>query len=647
MSGYLHIDIETYSDISIKDAGAYRYAECPNFEILMVAYCLGGSPVECYDYADAPADFFKMLTDPNIIKVAHNAAFERVCFRRVGYDIPPEQWRCTAIKAAYSGLPMALAQLSDVLKLGEKGKQSTGKALIRYFCSPVKATKVNGGRTRNLPHHDPEKWAEFKTYCAFDVEAERESAKRLAGIKMPQSEWVAYFLDQRINDRGVKIHTDMAEAALRINAANSEILLQEVKNLTGIENPNSLPQLRTWIEARTGKEVKSLDKAAVKTLLAETADEVVLEVLAIRARTGKTSISKYAKMLSCKGTGGRARGLFQFYGGHTGRWAGRLIQLQNLPRNEMEALDEARTDLIAGTFSTFSLLWETSDTLSQLIRTALVPAQGRYFSVADFAAIEARVLAWLAGEKWRLDVFNGDGKIYEASASRMFGVPIESIGKDSELRSKGKVSELALGYQGSTGALKQMGGEAMGLSDADMKLIVKKWRASNPKIVDFWYSLNDMAVAVVQTKGRRVHRRTGLEIWYNTKADTMQIRLPSGRDLVYQQPSLTTNQFGQLSVQYWGINSYTRKWEQLSTYGGKLTENIVQAVARDLLLFSMHNVEDAGHDIVMHVHDELVVETASNDKLDEICEIMSRTPEWAEGLPLGAEGYTGAYYKKG
>lgn len=645
MPDVLHIDIETYSSEDIRKAGAYRYTQAPDFEILMVAFALNNQPVECYAFEDVPAYFYDMLRDERIIKAAHNAAFERLCFRAEGYDVAPEFWRCTAIKSAYVGLPLALADVSKILGLGDKGKLSTGTALIRYFCGPVKATKVNGGRTRNLPEHDPEKWEQFKQYCINDVEAEREIAHRLRSVKVPASEWGAYALDQRINDRGVRLDMDLAARAIELDKRNKAALLQQAVKITGLDNPNSLPQLKAWIYERTGLEITSLAKGAAENLRDHVANEAVTEVLELRLQMSRTSVKKYEAMRSCVGSDGRARGLFQFYGaGRTGRWAGRLIQLQNLPRNYMEDLAEAREAVRTLGPDSFECLYEVSDTLSQLIRTAIVPAPGHVFAVADFSAIEARVLAWLAGETWRLDVFRGHGKIYEASASRMFGVPLDEVGP--ELRSKGKVAELALGYQGGVGALKAMGGESMGLSESDMQQIVDKWRESNSRIRSFWYALNKLAVACVKGNGKQLHRPTGIYFWTNPHTDTLHIELPSGRALVYWKPRIYTNKFGQDAVQYMGTDGVTRKWVKIGTYGGKLTENIVQAVARDLLLHSMQTVEAAGFEVCMHVHDEIVAEIRDASQFDTIIELMQRPPDWAEGFPLGAAGYTGDFYKK-
>jgi len=644
---HLHVDIETYSSVDIRSAGAYKYAESEDFEILMVAYAFGNEPIECYDWKELPKRFFDLFSDPEVLKVAHNATFERVCFRAVGINIPIEQWRCTAIKASYCGLPMSLDQVSKALELGEKGKLSTGKSLIRYFCMPCKATKTNGGRTRNLAHHNPEKWQQFQDYCVNDVEAEREIVKQLRKYNFPASEWAAYALDQQINDTGVLLDLDLAEAAIRVDQENSEQLMARMKEITHLDNPNSLAQLKQWLLVKTGQEITSLTKDSVKQLIDQTEDEAVKEVLLIRQKTGRTSIKKYAAMQNCVGSDGRARGLFQFYGaGRTGRWAGRLIQLQNLPRNYMTDLTEARTLLKMNDPEAFAMVYNVSDSLSQLIRTALIPSERKRFAVADFSAIEARVLAWLAGEKWRLDVFKTHGKIYEASASKMFNVPIEQIGKGSELRSKGKVAELALGYQGSVGALKQMGGEEMGLSEKDMQVVVDKWREANKSIVQFWYNLNDLAIRAVKTRRTQVHS-SGIEMSADDR--TLRIKLPSGRELIYWSPKLSQNRFGRESVSYKGVDGTTKQWIHIDTYGGKLTENIVQAVARDLLLNSMHELKAHGFKTVMHVHDEAVIEVQAGmaeELLRNIEKVMCRLPDWAEDFPLDADGYVCDFYMK-
>jgi len=642
----LHVDIETYSSVDIKSAGAYKYAASADFEILIVAFAVDKKPVECYDWDQLPQRFFNMLLDPSVIKIAHNAAFERICFARMDYEVPAEQWRCSAIKAAYCGLPMSLGEVSKALELGEKGKLSTGSALIRYFCMPVKPTKTNGGRTRNTAQESPEKWADFVQYCKNDVEAEREIVKRLAPFKMPATEWAAYVLDQQINDRGVLIDEKLARKAIEADGANMEALKNRLKELTKLENPNSPAQLLKWLREQTGKDIQTLAKDSIEGLLNETSAGVVREVLQLRQATSKTSVKKYAAMESCVGSDGRARGVFQFYGaGRTGRWSGRLIQLQNLPRNYILDLADARDLLRNYSADYFGLCYDISNTLSQLIRTALIPSKGKLFAVADFSAIEARVLAWLAGEQWRLDVFATHGKIYEASASKMFNVPLDEIGKGSDLRQKGKVAELALGYQGGASALETMGGAKMGLSMQDMEQIVERWRKANFKITQFWADLGKAAINCVKF---RKEIKLSCGVTFRMIAGSLCVELPSGRSLTYWSAQIAANRFGRETVRYMGVNTLTKQWGWQDTYGGKLTENIVQAVSRDLLLHSMRAL-DEGYSIVMHVHDEVVAEvnaeTAAQD-LEIMCAAMGCAPDWAHGLPLNADGYLCDFYKK-
>lgn len=651
----LHIDIETYSSVDIKSAGVYKYTESKDFEILIVAYSIGDGPVKCYEWQYLPDCFFDHLRDEDTIKVAHNAAFERLCFRAMGYNIPIEQWRCSAVKAAYCGLPMSLGELTKVLNLGEQGKLSTGSALIRYFCMPVKATKVNGGRTRNNPEHNPDKWHEFKRYCVNDVIAEREISARLKRYKMPHSEWEAYHLDQHINDRGVELDLQLATKAMTADQFNTEALNQRLYEITRLANPNSLSQLRGWIEDRTQLKVESLAKDALQSLITTTEDTAVREVLRIRQQTGKTSIKKYAAMQACVGKDGRARGLFQFYGaGRTGRWAGRLIQLQNLPRNYIRDLAEARELLKTSEPEDFALCYDVSDTLSQLIRTAIVPSKAKQFLVADFSAIEARVIAWLADEKWRLDVFSTHGKIYEASAAMMFNVPLESIGKGSDLRQRGKVAELALGYQGAVGALKAMGAEKMGLSEQQMEEIVSRWRGANRHIVQMWADFDSAAKKAMQYPNQTIRHKANVSFRYDGQC--LILTLPSGRSLIYWQAQLAQNRFGKESIRYRGVDGVTKQWLWIDTYGGKLTENIVQAVARDILLNSLIELQKEEFDVVMHVHDEVVCEFWDrehmpfcydpDERLKDMITAMTKLPDWAKGLPLGADGYRCKFYMK-
>ena len=649
----LHIDVETYSSIDIRKAGAYKYTQSIDFEILMVAFAFDHEPIELIDLAQGeqlPERFLQALANPQVEKHAHNANFERNAFKAIGYDIPINQWHCSAIKAGYCGLPLSLEMASIALKLEEKGKLSTGKALIRYFCIPIKPTKINGRRKRNFPKHDLEKWEEFKLYCIGDVEAEREIGRRLKGYSLPIFERKNYILDQEINDRGIKIDVEMAQNAYDIDQQNSEVLKKQLIELTGLENPNSPAQLKSWLSKAMGKEIKSLAKGEIPTLIEEAESETVKKVLKLRTKASKTSIKKYIAMQNCVCYDGRAHGLFQFYGANrTGRWAGRLIQLQNLPQNHLKDLDQARQAFASGDYDLVTMLYENvSSTLSQLIRTAFVAKEGHTFVVADFSAIEARVIAWLAGESWRLDVFNSHGKIYEASASMMFGIPIEQITKGSDLRQKGKVAELALGYQGSVGALVQMGGEDMGLSEPEMKEIVRKWRDANPAIVRLWKQVEGFAIRAVKTR-KKVVLPVYKNLTFDYDGNVLTIELPSGRKLFYQSPTITTNKWHKPSLKYKGVNQTTKKWWWIDSYGGKFVENIVQAIARDLLAAAMLKLNWEGYKIVMHVHDEAVCETPlenAEKDLEKMCDIMGTEIPWAKDLPLAADGYITPYYKK-
>ena len=644
----LHIDIETYSSVDIRSRGSYKYMESLDFEILLAAYAFDNGPVYVIDLAQGdklPDDFTQTLVDPGVLKYAHNANFERNAFKAYGYDTPIKDWRCSQVKAAYCGLPLGLEDISVVMDLGDKAKLATGRALIKYFCSPCKPTKSNGHRERNFPEHDLSKWEEFKRYCAQDVEAEREIDNRLLIYPLPSFERVNYILDQEINDRGILVDLPFAKNAYNIDSKNSKALLQRIKALTGVDNPNSAAQLKTWLGNCLQREVKSLAKGEIAELVEEAGPGVVSEVLGLRVKSAKSSIKKYTTMLNCACEDSRARGLFQFYGAsRTGRWAGRLIQLQNLPQNHLEDLEAARDVVAAGDGDLLDILYDdASSVLSQLIRTAFVAKEGYSFIVADFSSIEARVIAWLAGETWRMDVFNSHGKIYEASASTMFNVPIESVTKGSDLRAKAKVAELALGYQGALGALKQMGGESMGLTESEMSSIVKRWRAANPAIVQLWKSIENLAKRAMKTRKRAVSKQKGLIFEYN--GAVLTIELPSGRKLFYQEPSFTINQFKQQSIQY----KETKQWGNVDTYGGKLTENITQAIARDLLADAMLRIDAADIPIVMHVHDEAVCEVpelASKPGLALICNIMSEPVSWAKGLPLAADGHITKFYKK-
>lgn len=652
MKRKLHIDIETYSSVDITTSGAYKYMESVDFEILLIAYAFGDDPIEIIDLAQGekiPSKFITALQDPAIEKHAHNANFERQAFKKYGYDVPAKFWRCSAVKAAFCGLPLSLDGVSKAMNLGDLGKSASGKALIRLFSCPVKPTKLNGLRERNFYFHDPIKWELYKDYCKQDVEAEREIYNRLSKYEIPNFERLNYILDQKINDKGILIDLVMAQNAFDIDTRFAIELSDRVKELTGIDNPNSAAQLKNWLSGAMQKEIKTLAKGDIPSLILEAGVGAVSEVLTIRQKLSKTSTKKYVAMLACACDDKRAHGLFQFYGANrTGRWAGRLIQLQNLPQNHLNDLEEAREIIASGDYSLATMLYDDiPSVLSQLIRTTFVAKEGHTFAVADFSAIEARVIAWLADETWRLKVFASHGKIYEASAAMMFNVPIESVTKGSELRQKGKIAELALGYQGAVGALKTMGGEAMGLSDLEMDTIVKKWRKANPAIVRLWADIESCAIHAIETKKKIVSIHKNLEFEYN--GEVLTILLPSGRKLFYQSPSFTKNKWDKKSIQYKGMDQTTKQWGHVDTYGGKLVENIIQAIARDLLAESMLRIDKADFNIVMHVHDEVVCEVSLEHKdahLKAIEYIMSIPIDWAEGLILTADGYTTPFYKK-
>ncbi len=646
----LHLDVETYSSENIKTAGVYRYTASPDFEIMLIAYAFDSEPIKIIDLANGeeiPPLLSQALKDENVKKHAHNVPFERQAFKKSGYDIPIDQWYCSLVKAAYCGLPLSLDKVSEALKLEEKGKLSTGKALIKYFCVPCKPTKVNGGRLRNFPWHAPEKWEEFKLYCIGDVEAEREIGNQLENYQIPKFERDNYILDQQINDRGIKIDLVLARNAYKIDNIRSGHLSKEMIALTGLENPNSPAQLKTWLSEKMGREVTTLAKGEIPAMLEEAGEGEASEALRLRLKMAKSSTKKYTAMLNCVGAADRARGLFQFYGANrTGRWAGRLVQLQNLPQNHIPDLEVARSIIYSGDYDLTDMVYEDiSDLLSQLIRTTFIAKEGHTFSVADFSAIEARVIAWLAGEEWRMKVFRTHGKIYEASAAMMFGVPMEQVTKGSDMRQKGKIAELALGYAGSKGALMTMGGEKMGLSEEEMINIVSVWRQTNPNIVRLWKRVEAGAKRAIETKTPVV--LNNLEFDYD--GFYLTIKLPSGRKLFYKNPIFTLNKFGNRSIQYEGTVQLTRQWGFIDTYGGKLVENIVQAVARDLLADSMLRLNAKGFDIVMHVHDEAICEVPENrakESLEEMCKIMGDPIPWAKDLPLVADGYVTNFYKK-
>lgn len=645
----LHIDIETYSSVDIKTSGLYKYMESPDFEILLIAYAIDNNPVQIIDLASGekiPDLFVKWLIDPNIEKHAHNAAFERNAFKTVGYDVPIDQWHCSMIKAAYCGLPLSLGDVSKALNLGEKAKDTAGTALINFFSKPIKPTKANGMRQRNFPKHNPEKWGLYKSYCMQDVEAEREISNRLEKYEIPKTERQLYVLDQQINDRGILIDLVMAQNAFNIDSSFAETLNARMRTLTNVDNPNSPAQLKSWLSSAMNEEITTLAKEGLAGMI-ENADGAVLEVLELRQMLAKSSIKKYTTMLNCACEDRRARGLFQFYGANrSGRWSGRLIQLQNLPQNHLKDLDFVREVVAKGDYELLTLVYsDIPSILSQLIRTAFVPKPLHSFIVADFSAIEARITAWLANEKWRLDVFNSHGKIYEASAAAMFGVPIESVTKGSDLRQKGKIAELALGYQGSTGALVTMGGEKMGLSEAEMKMIVIKWRKANPNIVNLWSEIEEAAISAISS--RSLAKTKHLEFKHD--GENLMIKLPSGRSLFYKEASLTLNRWGQQSIRYKGIVDANKQWGWVESYGGKLTENVVQAIARDCLAIAMLRMDWGGFSIVMHVHDEVVCEeitVRAKEALEMMLSIMAEPIEWAPGLPLKGDGFITNYYKK-
>lgn len=647
----LFIDIETYSSVDIKDCGAYKYIESPDFEILIISYAFNDEPVQTIDLLqgdDMPKRFTSALLDPSYLKVAHNAVFERLSFKRVGYYTSANQWYCTAVKAAYCGLPLSLDAVSKQLQL-ENGKLDTGKALIKYFSCPCKPTKINGGRTRNYPIHAPEKWDMYIEYNVYDVLAEREIYHRLEQYHIPGIERKLYVLDQMINDQGIMVDKELAAAAIAVNEDFTTMLTEEAKRLTGLSNPNSATQVRKWIEAETGIPVSSLAKDAMAEHLETFKDfPQVMRMLAIRKSLSKTSIKKYTAMLNCAMSDDRVRGTFQFYGANrTGRWAGRLLQLQNLSKNHIKLLDEARELVRNRDTETIQMLYEdVSDILSQLVRTGLVAPKGKVFAVADFSAIEARVISWLADEKWRMDVFHGDGKIYEATGAKMFNVPISAITKGSALRDKSKISELALGYGGSLGALSRMGGERMGLSNVEMISLVRKWRAANPCIVEMWEEFDSAAKEAIRYH-RKVSAANG-RIIFDCDDTYMTIQLPSGRKLFYMHPIVRKGSKGEV-IFYRGVVQETKQWGEIDTYGGKLTENIVQATARDLLGNSMINLAAEGYLPVAHIHDECIVEVpadSANEHYENMVQIMSRVPDWASDFPLKADGYITPFYRK-
>ena len=657
---HLSIDLETFSSVPIAKAGAQKYIESHDFEILLFAYSVDGSDVSCIDFLQGeilPNWLIDALTSPDYIKHAYNAAFEWGCLSRyLGRQLPPEQWRCTMFHGLYAGYTAGLDATGRALGLPEdKRKLNTGKALIRYFCVPCAPTKANGGRIRNMPHHAPERWQLFKEYCRQDVVTEMEIEKRLSSIIIPdfvQKEWER---DLIINSRGVAVDMDLVEGALDIDKTVHDRLVAEAMELSGLNNPNSVAQLSLWLESQTGENISDLRKDTVAKMLAEKDNSPkVKRMLEIRQELGKTSTKKYDAIEAAVCKDGRVRGLLQFYGANrTGRWAGRLVQVQNLPRTYTNPLELARELVKNRNIEALRFIYGSiPDTLSQLIRTAFIAAPGNVLIDADFSAIEARVISWLAGEEWRLEVFRTHGKIYEASASQMFGVPIELIKKGNpeySLRQKGKVAELALGYQGGTGALIAMGALDMGIAEEDLSDIVSRWRESNKRIRDLWYKMEAAAVQVISQGG--AVGVNGLVISHELNCDTgfdaLTILLPSGRKLFYVSPQIGENQWGKPSLSYMGMNQTSKKWQRIETYGGKLVENSVQAIARDCLAQAIENLETAGIPVVFHIHDEVVIDcTPDTASLDDVIQIMSKPIPWASGLPLGADGWVGTFFKK-
>ena len=642
----LSIDIETYSDQNLAKTGVYRYVESPVFQILLFSYSIDSNPVQLVDLAsgeEIPAEVIASLTDDSVIKWAFNANFERVCLSRyLGYPtgeyLDPGSWKCSMVWAATMGLPLSLEGVGAVLGL-EKQKLTEGKDLIKYFCQPCAPTKANGQRTRNLPAHAPDKWLAFKKYNIRDVEAEMSIQERLAKYPVPDSVWDEYHIDQEINDRGVALDMELVRQAIQMDGRSRSELTRAMKDLTALENPNSVQQMKQWL-SDNGMETDTLGKKAVAELL-KTAPPELQPVLTLRQQLAKSSVKKYQAMETAVCADGRARGMFQFYGANrTGRWAGRIIQMQNLPQNHLDDLPEARSLVRSGDFDAVEMLYEdVPDTLSQLIRTAFIPQDGRKFIVADFSAIEARVIAWLAGETWRQQVFAEGKDIYCASASQMFGVPVEKHGINGHLRQKGKIAELALGYGGSVGALKAMGALEMGLTEEELPPLVDAWRQANPNITKLWWDVDRAAMEAVRFK----HTNETHGITFSCRSGMLFITLPSGRQLAYVKPKIGTNKFGGDCITYEGVGS-TKKWERLDSYGPKFVENIVQATARDILCYAMTTLRCCS--IVMHIHDEVVIEADRRMSLQAVCDQMGRTPPWAKGLQLRADGYETDFYKK-
>ena len=645
MGRILEMDIETFSDVDLIKCGVYAYADSPAFEVLLFAYSFDGGETRVIDLAqgeELPGEVAEAVFDGSVVKTAFNANFERTCLSKYfGRYLPPESWHCSAVQAAVLALPRSLEDVGAVLGLDER-KMKEGKELIRYFCVPCKPTKANGGRRRNLPCHAPEKWELFKAYCMRDVDVEKAIRRKLCKFPIPEGEMELYRLDQRINDRGVLVDMGLVRQAVVCERLHKEVVTRRAYELTGLENPNSVAQLKGWL-GENGVEAESLSRKAVAELIEESDGEVE-ELLRLRLLMAKTSVKKYEAMERSVCSDGRVHGLLQFYGANrTGRWAGRLVQVQNLPQNHIEDLELARRLVREGRFEDVEMLYDsTPKVLSELIRTAFVPEPGCRFVVADFSAIEARVLAWLAGERWRLEVFSSHGKIYEASAAAMFHVPVEEVTKGSPLRQKGKIAELGLGYGGAAGALVSMGALDMGLSEDDLPPLVAAWRRANPHITQFWWDVDKAAVEAVTKRAKTRAGRIGFEY----RSGILFVTLPSGRKLAYVKPRMAVNKFGREGLTYEGILE-NKKWGRIETYGPKLVENIVQGTARDLLAEAMLRVERKGYPIVMHCHDEIIAEVPEGmGSVEEMCEVMAVRPSWAEGLPLRADGYECPFYQK-
>ena len=657
---HLSIDIETRSSVDIGKAGLYKYAQSPDFCILLFAFQEDGNPVEVVDLAqgeEIPEHAVRMLADPDVTKHAYNAAFEWYCLNRAGYQTPLEQWRCTMAHGLYCGYTAGLDATGKAIGLPQdKQKLAAGKALIRYFCVPCRPTKTNGNRTWNQPWHAKEKWELFKEYNRQDVVTERAILNRLEQFPMPEAEQKQWQMDVLMNAFGVRVDTELIKGALYIDAVSTQELTEEAVRITGLGNPNSGAQLVPWLNAQSGKErFQDIQKVTVAEALDHREDypEDVQRMLEIRQQLGKTSIKKYVAMDTAKGEGDRVRGLTQYYGANrTGRWAGRMVQMQNLPRNYLKTLDYARNLVKDKNYAGLKLLYgNVPDTLSQLIRTAFIPSEGNKFVVSDFSAIEARVIAWLAGEQWVNEVFATHGKIYEATAAQMFGVPVERIAKGNpeySLRQKGKVATLALGYQGGTSALIAMGALNMGLTEDELPDIVSRWRQANPRIRDLWYAVENAALAAMETAQPQAIRGLifALEGDLLYGQSFLTVRLPSGRKLYYPKPFLKENQFGKQALHYYTVGQQTRKWEVASTYGGKMTENIVQAIARDCLAVTLERIYDRGLQTVFHVHDEVIIDAPMETTVEEICDLMAEPIPWAPGLILKGAGFESSYYMK-